>query len=172
MLYNDFETFTRDQEYLISKNEALDYLEGSLLMDQGSPDNWRSSFFPKSDHSRIISQITKNGIIYCLEVAKQYDEHTQNTVDDDLQELFGGLSYMSGFSFTKDVSYVQFLDRVRSGELKLESQGLWEVPHPWLNLFVPKSRISDFNDGVFKNIVLKRNITTGPVLVYPMNRNK
>lgn len=90
----------------------------------------------------------------------------------ELQTLFKGLSYLPGFMFEKDVSYVEFLNRVRSGELKLGSQGLWEVPHPWLNLFLPKSRISDFNKGVFRDIVLKRNITTGPVLVYPMNRNK
>ncbi|KAF4391878.1 hypothetical protein G4B88_007453 [Cannabis sativa] len=73
----------------------------------------------------------------------------------------------------KDKNALDYLeDRVRSGELKLQSQGLWEVPHPWLNLFIPKSRIEEFNAAVFKDIVLKRNITTGPVLLYPMNRNK
>ncbi|KAJ0030997.1 hypothetical protein Pint_13400 [Pistacia integerrima] len=177
MLYSNFSTFTKDQEYLISfngrrQNGALNYLEGSLLMDQGSPNNWRSSFFPSSDHSRIISQVTKHGIIYCLEVAKYYDDHTKNTVDKELQQLIKGLSFLPGLMFEKNVSYVEFLNRVRSGELKLQSQGLWDVPHPWLNLFVPKSRIIDFNNGVFKEIVLKRTITTGPVLVYPMNRNK
>ncbi|XLR57566.1 hypothetical protein S83_008238 [Arachis hypogaea] len=30
----------------------------------------------------------------------------------------------------------------------------------------------DFDSGVFKNIIFKRNITTGPVLIYPMNRSK
>lgn len=70
------------------------------------------------------------------------------------------------------MSYVEFLNRVRTGELELQSQGLWDVPHPWLNMFIPKSRISDFDLGVFKDIVLKKNITTGPVLVYPMNRSK
>lgn len=86
--------------------------------------------------------------------------------------MLQGLSFEPGFMFEKDVAYVDFVDRVRGGELKLQSQGLWEVPHPWLNLFIPKSRVSDFNAGVFREIVLKRNITTGPVLLYPMNRNK
>lgn len=83
-----------------------------------------------------------------------------------------GLNYLPGFKFENDASYVEFLNRVRSGELKLQSEGLWDVPHPWLNLFIPKSRIADFDQGVFRDIVLKRNITTGPVLVYPMNRSK
>ncbi|KAE7998539.1 hypothetical protein FH972_003076 [Carpinus fangiana] len=170
MLYNDFSAFARDQELLISINgrkqkNALDYLEGLLLMDQGPPDNWRSSFFPLSDHSRIISLVTKHGIIYCLEVAKFYDDRSINSsVDKVLQNMFEGLSFIPGYKFEKDISYVDFLNRVRSGELKLQSQGLWDVPHPWLNLFVPKSQISDFNSGVFKDIVFNLNITTGPVL--------
>ncbi|KAL4340005.1 hypothetical protein GQ457_08G003260 [Hibiscus cannabinus] len=177
VLYNDFSLFTRDQELLISRNgrkdkNALDYLEGSLLMDHGSPNNWRSSFFPHSDHSRIISLIIKHRIIYCLEVVKYYDYQTENTVDKQMKQILQGLSYMPGFMFQKDVGYEEFLNRVRIGELKLDSQGLWEVPHPWLNLFIPKSQISDFNNGVFRGIVLERNITTGPVLVYPMNRQK
>ncbi|KAL5572470.1 hypothetical protein UlMin_022067 [Ulmus minor] len=177
MLYSDFSAFTRDQERLISingrrDNNALDYLEGSLLMNQGSPNNWRSSFFPTTVLSRIISKVLDNKIVYCLEVAKYYDDHSGKSVDKVLENLFKGLSYDPGFKFERDVSYVDFLDRVRSGELKLHSQGLWEVPHPWLNLFIPKSSVSDFNEVVFKKIVHDRNITTGPVLLYPMNRNK
>ncbi|KAK7329022.1 hypothetical protein VNO77_23167 [Canavalia gladiata] len=177
LLYNDFSAFTKDQEQLISidgkkQNFALDYLEGMLLMHQGPVNNWRSSFFPLADHPRIISQVTKHSILYCLEVAKYYDGQNENNVDKELQALLQGLSYIPGFYYEKDVSYVEFLNRVRSGELKLQSQGLWDVPHPWLNLFIPKSQIMDFDSGVFKNIILKRNITTGPVLVYPMNRNR
>ncbi|KAJ6993717.1 cytokinin dehydrogenase 3 [Populus alba] len=177
MLYSDFSAFTRDQERLISINgrkqkNALDYLEGSLLMAQGPPNNWRSSFFPSSDIPKIMSLVTQHAIIYCLEVAKYYDEGTRHTVDKDLQQLFKGLSFAAGFKYEKDVSFVDFLNRVRSGEQKLHSQGLWDVPHPWLNLFLPKSRILDFNKGVFHDLVLKRNITTGVVLFYPMNRKK
>ncbi|KAK4757753.1 hypothetical protein SAY87_019054 [Trapa incisa] len=177
MLYKDFGDFTRDQERLISDNrrkqsKGLNYLEGILLVNQGSPDNWRSSFFPPSEHARILGLVKKHGIIYCLEVAMYYDDHYHDYVDKDLEDLLGGLGDIPGFRFTKDVSYVDFLNRVRPGEIQLQSQGLWDVPHPWLNLFVPRSRISDFNDGVFKNIVLRNNITTGIILVYPMNRNK
>lgn len=80
MLYDDFSTFSRDQEHLISIN-GLDYLEGSLFMQNSSPNNWRSSFSP-SEYPRISSLISKNGIIYCLEVVKYYDELTSHTVDE------------------------------------------------------------------------------------------
>jgi hypothetical protein len=86
LLYNDFGAFTKDQERLISmkginKNSGLDYLEGMLLMHQGPINNWRSSFFPLSDHHRIISLVTQHRVLYCLEIAKYYDDHSENNVN-------------------------------------------------------------------------------------------
>ncbi|GFS43382.1 cytokinin oxidase 3 [Actinidia rufa] len=171
MLYHDFSSFTRDQEHLISIH-GLDYVEGSLIMHQSPPNNWRSSFFSLSDQSKINSLVSKHGLIYCLEVVKYYDDLTMNTVDEELRMLIKGLSFLRSFIFVKDESFIDFLNRVRNGERQLEAQGLWDVPHPWLNLFVPKSGIMDFNAGVFIDIIQKQNKTTGPVLVYPLNKNK
>lgn len=86
--------------------------------------------------------------------------------------MFKGLSFKSGFIFKKDVTFVDFLNRVRTEELKLQSKGLWDVHHPWLNLFVSKSSIVDFNRHVFTDIIQKENKSSGPFLVYPMIRNK
>ncbi|OVA19137.1 FAD linked oxidase [Macleaya cordata] len=135
----------------------------------------RIALGPAPQKPRITSLATdeqgNSNIIYCLEVAKYYDHLTMDTIDEELDLLLNGLSYIPGFMFTKDVSYVDFLNRVRFGELKLQAQGLWDIPHPWLNLFVPKSQISEFNSGVFHGI-LKHTKTAGPLLLYPNNRNK
>lgn len=88
-----------------------------------------------------------------------------------MDSLLKGLKFLPGLVFSNDVTFTDFLDRVHRGELKLRAQGLWDIPHPWLNLFVPRSRILDFDRGVFKGI-LKKNATMGPVLVYPMNKDK
>nr|GLL20673.1 cytokinin dehydrogenase 3 [Ipomoea trifida] len=172
MLYDDFTKFTRDQEHLISIDDGLDYVEGSLVMNQSPANNWRSSFFSPSHQPQIASLISNHGIIYSLEVVKYYDDETAPTIDEELQELFKGLSFIPGFVFEKDVSFFDFLNRVRSGEVKLRQKGLWDVPHPWLNLFVPKSRILDFNVGVFVDIILRQNKTSGPILVYPTNKSR
>ncbi|VVB16255.1 unnamed protein product [Arabis nemorensis] len=171
-LYIDFSEFTRDQERLISESDGLDFLEGSVMVDHGSPDNWRSTYYPPSDHLRIVSMVKRHRVIYCLEVVKYYDETSQYTVNEEMEELGENLNYVKGFMYEKDVTYMDFLNRVRTGELNLKSKDQWDVPHPWLNLFVPKSQISKFDYGVFKDIILRNNITSGPVLVYPMNRNK
>lgn len=69
-----------------------------------------------------------------------------------------------------EVSYVEFLDRVHTSELKLRPKGLWEIPHPWLNLLVPKRKIIIFAQEAFDKILTDTN--NGPVLVYPVNKSK
>jgi cytokinin dehydrogenase len=77
---------------------------------------------------------------------------------------------MSSTLFLTEVSYLEFLDRVHVSEVKLRSKGLWEVPHPWLNLLIPKSKINDFADEVFGNILT--DTSNGPILIYPVNKSK
>lgn len=88
----------------------------------------------------------------------------------DVEELLKKLDFIPASIFTTDLTYLEFLDRVHKAELKLRAKGLWEVPHPWLNLFVPASRIADFDLGVFRGIL--GNKTSGPILIYPMNKHK
>ncbi|XP_050212816.1 cytokinin dehydrogenase 5 [Mercurialis annua] len=173
VLYSSFSSFTRDQEYLISlhENPKFDYVEGFVIADEGLINNWRSSFFSPSNPVKISSVgASGTGVLYCLEITKNYDDSTVDTVDKEIEWLLKKLNYIPSSVFTTDLAYVDFLDRVHKAELKLRSKGLWEVPHPWLNLFVPKSRIADFDKAVFKGIL--GNKTSGPILIYPMNRNK
>ncbi|KAI3790060.1 hypothetical protein L2E82_02873 [Cichorium intybus] len=168
IIYKDFSKFTKDQEHLISV-DGFNYVEGSLIM-KNSPVN---DFFSPSDESMINSLASENGILYSLEAVKYYDDQTINTIDEELQMILKGLSYESGFLFMKDASFFDFLNRVRDAELLLQSLALWDVPHPWLNLFVPKSRIMDFNQGVFVDIIQNQSrSSSGPFLVYPINREK
>lgn len=88
----------------------------------------------------------------------------------EIEAVLKRLNYIPATTSTEDLSYVDFLDRVHKAELKLRSQGLWDVPHPWLNLFVPKSRVEEFAKGVFKGILGSNS--NGPILIYPMNKNK
>ncbi|XP_019462752.1 PREDICTED: cytokinin dehydrogenase 3-like [Lupinus angustifolius] len=174
LIYNNFSAFIEDQEHLISlvglnESNAPDYLEGLLLLNQRPLD---ISFYPEHDQPRVTSLVTQFGILYVIELVKYYDNNTQEHIDEDVKLLVKGLKFVPTFMFQKDVTYEEFLNRVHPDELNLRSQGLWDVPHPWLNLFVPRSRILDFDEGVFKGIILKQNITAGVVLVYPMNRSK
>jgi len=81
LLYNNFTAFSRDQEHLISfskKNVTADYVEGMLLLNQPPLD---LSFYPISDHQRITSLVTQNGIIYIIELVKYYDNNSKAFVE-------------------------------------------------------------------------------------------
>ncbi|KAB2023281.1 hypothetical protein ES319_D06G007200v1 [Gossypium barbadense] len=174
VLYSNFSAFTKDQEYLISLhgNQKFDYVEGFVIVDEGLINNWRSSFFSPRNPVKISSLGSNNngGVLYCFEITKNYHESTAETIDQEIEALLKKLNFIPTSVFTTDLPYVDFLDRVHKAELKLRSKGMWEVPHPWLNLFVPKSKIADFDRGVFKGIL--GNKTSGPILIYPMNKNK
>ncbi|CAL9067132.1 unnamed protein product [Musa banksii] len=169
-IYTDFGSFINDQELLISiSEEGFDYVEGQLLMKNGAAN---SSFFSERDSEKIKVLAAEFGVIYFLEGAIYYELATAYLVDQKLKLLLKKLSFVPGFAFTKDVSYLRFLDRVHHDEIKLRPMGLWDVPHPWLNLFVPKSRMRDFETGIFRGILIENNTPMATVLISPMNRSK
>ncbi|KAH9299605.1 hypothetical protein KI387_031287, partial [Taxus chinensis] len=165
VLYSDFKLFTQDQEHLISRpdqgNLTFDYVEGFVIVNnEGLLSNWRSSFFSPQNPVKVSSLNTTGRVLYCLEMTINYIHGDSNKVDEDVSSLLSSLQFIPGSVFTTDLSYVEFLDRVHTSELKLRSKGLWDVPHPWLNLMVPKTKIHEFDARVFKDIL--RNTSSGP----------
>lgn len=87
-----------------------------------------------------------------------------------LERLLSELGYIPSTLFVSEVSYLDFLNRVHISETKLREKGLWDVPHPWLNLLVPKSKINNFAKEVFGNIL--NCSSKGPILMYPVKKTK
>ncbi|CAN0917227.1 Cytokinin dehydrogenase 6 [Linum grandiflorum] len=170
VLYSDFATFTSDQEHLISARNTFDYIEGFVIINRtGLLNNWRSSFNPQDPvHA---SQFKSDGkTLYCLELAKYFRKDKRDAAHEEVMDLLSQLRYIASTLFISEVPYIDFLDRVHISEVKLRSKGLWEVPHPWLNLLIPQSKIQDFADEVFGNILT--DTSNGPVLIYPVHRSK
>lgn len=77
------------------------------------------------------------------------------------------LKFIRGLIFSRDVPLIDFLNRAgNSGE---DGEFGGSEIHPWLNLFVPRSGIQEFNDGI---IIPYLTNTTGLYLFYPLNTNK
>ncbi|KAJ0262470.1 Cytokinin dehydrogenase 1 [Hirschfeldia incana] len=170
VLYSDFSAFSRDQEHLITKKNGFDYVEGFVTVNRTDLlNNWRSSFSPNDPIG--ASQFKSEGkTLYCLEVVKYFNLEEANSMNQEVEKLLSELSYIPSTLFSSEVSYIEFLDRVHIAEIKLRAKGLWEVPHPWLNLLVPKSSIIKFAKEVFNNILTSNN--NGPILIYPVNQTK
>ncbi|PIN02728.1 Proteins containing the FAD binding domain [Handroanthus impetiginosus] len=166
LLYSNFSIYSRDQEHLIS-SKAPNYVEGFLITNENTTNEWRSSFSSPSKQSDIVSLLKKQGIIYSIEVVKYYDNQTAGTIDQEFQKLLKELNFIPELIFSTDASLFDFLARV---PILINDKGL--ESHPWLNLFIPKSRISDFNDGVLATMLPRLNETAGLYIFYPVNRNK
>ncbi|EEF49621.1 Cytokinin dehydrogenase, putative [Ricinus communis] len=170
VLYSDFNTFARDQESLISAENTFDYIEGFVIINRtGLLNNWRSSFNPQDPLQ--ASQFESDGrTLFCLELAKYFKKDKTDKLNEEIMNLLSQLRYIPSTLFLSEVPYIEFLDRVHVSEVKLRSKGLWEVPHPWLNLLVPKSKIHNFAEEVFGNILT--DTSNGPILIYPVNKSK
>ncbi|XP_042481157.1 cytokinin dehydrogenase 9-like [Macadamia integrifolia] len=170
VLYSNFSKFSEDQEYLISAENTFDYIEGFVIINKtGLLNNWRSSFNPQ-DPVQARQFNSEGKTLYCLEMAKNFNPDENDIRNQEVESLLSQLRYIPSTLFLTEVSYLDFLDRVHESEIKLRSKGLWEVPHPWLNLLIPRTRIHEFAEEVFGNIL--RNTSNGPILIYPLNKSR
>ncbi|CAN4106614.1 unnamed protein product [Withania somnifera] len=170
VLYSNFSTFSGDQEQLISSKDSFDYVEGFVIINRtGLLNNWRSTFNPKDP--LLAKKFSSEGkVLYCLEVAKYFNPEETTNSDQYIDALLSKLNYIESTLFQSEVSYVEFLNRVHVSEMKLQEKGLWDVPHPWLNLLIPRSKIHDFAQGVFGKILT--DTSHGPILIYPVNKSR
>ncbi|CAN6276331.1 unnamed protein product, partial [Urochloa humidicola] len=158
--YDSFETFTGDQELLVSMPELVDYVEGFMVLNEHS---LRSSSvaFPAD----VNFAPTK--VYYCVEFAV-HDFHRQDSAAADhvVELVLRKLSFLRPHAYSVEVAYFDFLNRVRMEEESLRSRGLWDVPHPWLNVFVPRRGAAGFKDLLMGTVT--QGEFEGPVLIYPL----
>ncbi|KAF3322289.1 cytokinin dehydrogenase 3-like protein [Carex littledalei] len=168
--YDDFDTFTEDQEILISMPELIDYVEGFVVLNEHS---LKSSSVAFPANLNFNPKFVLNGrfkVYYCIEFAIHDNQAEGIKVEKVVEEFAQKLSYMQSHLYSVEISYFDFLNRVSMEEQSLRNRGLWEVPHPWLNLFVPRSGIKKFMDLLMENI--SPNEFEGPILVYPLLSDK
>ncbi|KAF8388742.1 hypothetical protein HHK36_025422 [Tetracentron sinense] len=175
VVYAEFEEYARDAEFLVTRPEgdSFDYVEGFAFVNSDDPVNGWPSVPLGSDcgFDPISIPRTAGPVLYCLEVAFHYRNDVESSsIEKVVGHMLGQLRFCENLKFQLDVSYIEFLQRVKRVELAAKATGIWDTPHPWLNLFVSKPDIADFDRMVFKKI-LKDGIG-GPMLVYPLLRSK
>ncbi|XP_010907635.1 cytokinin dehydrogenase 3 [Elaeis guineensis] len=169
--YEDFSTFISDQELLVSMPNLVDYVEGFIVLNEQSLHSASIAFPAHLDFiHKFQSKGSSSKVYYCVEFAV-HDYQTKGTdVEQVVEEISRLLSYLPSHIYSVEVSYFDFLNRVRMEEMSLRGRGLWDVPHPWLNMFVPKSGIKEFRDLLMENI--SSDDFEGPLLIYPLIRDK
>ncbi|KAF6138216.1 hypothetical protein GIB67_011056 [Kingdonia uniflora] len=150
--YIDFSKFTKDIEYLISlhekpTSERFDCVHGSVFLDQ-------------------------EGVTYVLEVVKYFDKSTKDIIRQEIVDvLLEKLDFIPSSVTSASLTYFDFLNQLSQTEIMhLGQTGIWDAPHPWVTLLVPKSKIADFDKGVFKGILGSNS--NGRIVINPLNKNK
>jgi cytokinin dehydrogenase len=139
--YNELQAFLSD-------------LEG--LIDDGRFDTVQG--FAVSDGS--------GGWLYQLETTKYFAPGGE----PDDAALMAGLSFTPGTQSAQDMSYFDYLNRLAPLIAFLRQVGAWDLPHPWVNLFVPAASALTLIGETLANLVAE-DVGQGPILIYPFNRD-
>ncbi|KAG9442337.1 hypothetical protein H6P81_018191 [Aristolochia fimbriata] len=171
--YDDFDVFTKDQEALVSMADKVDYVEGFIVLSEQSLHSSFVAFPSNLDFAPDFHAEGSPAVYYCIEFVVHNQKQTgesdaeEDQVVEDIAKL---LNFIPSRIYSVSVSYFDFLNRVRMEELSLKSRGLWDVSHPWLNMFVPRSGIKKFTELLLGTI--SPDTFEGPILIYPILRHK
>ncbi len=141
-VYGDITTFTNDQIALVDDGR-FDYVEGFAAPNGAG------------------------GYVYILEVVKYYSPG--NPPND--AALLNGLSFIPGTQSAADQTYFDFANRLAPTVAFLESIGAWQLPHPWIDVFVPGPDAPSFIGSVLAQTT-EASMGQGPILIYPVRRDK
>jgi cytokinin dehydrogenase len=141
-IYTSLPVFLADQKKL-DDDGRFNYVEGSVVT--------------AADGTRTFQ----------LEVVKYY---ASGSPPNDTQ-LLSGLSYQPGSVQKTDTSYFDFVNRLAATVAFLKQAGLWGLPHPWVNMFVPDECAASFVQYVLDNTPAAE-IGQDPVLLYAFKPGK
>ena len=142
LTYSDIGRFVDDQRKLLARGH-FDYLEGNL-----------------------VANASGTGWNYVIEAAVF---HTPPHAPNPTALLAGLKDDVSGRT-TIQQSYLDFAFRIEPLVALLKTVGAWDLPHPWLSVFVPMSTVKDCIGDIVSNLTLA-DTGGGPVLFYPFRRS-
>ncbi|HEV7509483.1 MAG TPA: FAD-binding protein [Thermoanaerobaculia bacterium] len=115
----------------------------------------------------FASPISTGGWSYSLEVTKGFTPgHEPNDA-----VLLAGLHFAPGQQASQDISYFDYLNRLAATVAFLKQIGVWDFPHPWVDLLVPTDRAESFI-GSTLDALDPADVGQGPIIIYPYRRNR
>jgi FAD/FMN-containing dehydrogenase len=103
--------------------------------------------------------------LYMIEGARYYAPGGE----PDTSALIDGLSHIPSAVNVLDLPYAAYIARLDVVEAALRQVGMWDLPHPWIDLFVPRSSAAAFIRSELAQITPAD--VAGPILVYPYRRS-
>ena len=141
LTYTSLEQYLADQERVL-KDGRFSFLKG-----------------------QVVRHPSGSGWTYLLEGAKYYTP--PETPSDEA--LLNGLNFDGGIDIL-EFSYFDWQNRLAIAVSELKENGVWKYPHPWLNLFLPASKIKSYVSSVLQTLTALE--VKDPILLYPLRRSK
>lgn len=142
--YPSLEAQLRDQRLAV-ENERIDYVLGFALPERSG-----------------------TGWMHRMQVVQYYKEPSR---PDDAQVL-KGLSYQQGSESISDLPYTTWVSRLAPQLAELRQNGMYSLPHPWSDLFVPDSKLDAFAAEVLREVSPTEVDFYFPVLFYLLKRSR
>ena len=105
------------------------------------------------------------GWLYQLETSKYFSPGDE----PDDASLLSGLAFNPGTQSAQDMTYFDYVNRLAPLVAFLRQIGVWDFPHPWINLFVPAVNAQILIGETLDNLTVD-DVGQGPILIYPFNR--
>ncbi len=140
LYYDDLHAYVRDQETLLAQRR-FEYLQGQVVPN-ASGDGWR----------------------YMIEAGSYFSPPSAS----DTRSLLSGLSDDVASRQIAQHTYQVWQHRLDPLLAFLRQAGLWNLPHPWITVYVPSSRVRDYIAPFVANLT-PADTGMGPVLLYPVN---
>ncbi|HYY98109.1 MAG TPA: FAD-binding protein [Pyrinomonadaceae bacterium] len=119
------------------------------------------------DHIRGMSVATPGGFAFFVEATSFYT--SEGELPPNPTE---GLSFIPGSQQTEDLTYFEYTDPVVKLIDSLNEAGLGGFPHPWLDLFVPGSKIDDFASRTIASLDPSLFLPGSLILFYPFVKSR
>ncbi|HYP53556.1 MAG TPA: FAD-binding protein [Pyrinomonadaceae bacterium] len=119
------------------------------------------------DHIRGMSAPTPAGFAFFLEATSFYTSAGELPADPA-----AGLDFIPGSEQTEDMTYFQYTDIVVQLIDHLNELGLGGFPHPWLDLFVPDSKIDAFAAETVAALDPSLLLPGSLILFYPFRKSR
>lgn len=114
----------------------------------------------------LIRAIPAGGFAYVLEAVSFYE----GRLPDD-STLLRGLSFLPGGVKVAENTYFDFCDRVTPREVEQRALGRWDLPHPWVDMFVPDSEADEFIGAMVQRLSFEE-IPDFPCLIYGYRKSR
>jgi cytokinin dehydrogenase len=114
---------------------------------------------------QVIPHPSGSGWTYLLEAASYY---TPSEIPND-EALLNGLSFDGGIDVF-EFGYFDWQNRLAPVVAELQENGVWQYPHPWLNLLLPGSQVKSYVSSVLQTLTASE--VKDPILLYPLLRSK